>query len=253
MIHNDAMAIIFSIPITFNAGEVFRFGSLSCIADKEGVLHSIAEPSEKRSPPMAPIVEAGSPHLTSVKTTPTNFKVRRPQPTSASRKSAPASGGPRTIATPMAQPAEGAPLSRRTPLSTSPTRVWTRITRRKGVNGLGTGVAAVLATLAVAGLDRGLFGDLGWLFGVGYLVVCFQLAVRVRYADLLAAPISGPIGFALALVLLAPVSSPGITAQLVALATGLALRAGWLFSGTGLAAVIVLARFVAQRRIHRSR
>jgi hypothetical protein len=37
----------------------------------------------------------------------------------------------------------------------------------------------------------------------------------------------------------------------VTLATGLALRAGWLFSGTGLASVIVLARFVAQRRIHR--
>ncbi|MBO1416023.1 hypothetical protein J0670_15615 [Streptomyces sp. FH025] len=110
-----------------------------------------------------------------------------------------------------------------------------------------------MATVAVAGLDRLLFGDLGWLFGIGYLAVCFQLAVRVRYADLLAAPISGPIAFALALLLLAPVSSSGLTARLVTLATGLAMRAGWLFSGTGLAALIVLARFVAQRRIQRSR
>ncbi|MER7754595.1 DUF6542 domain-containing protein [Kitasatospora sp. NPDC097643] len=128
-----------------------------------------------------------------------------------------------------------------------------RTGRPTRLTAVGTGVVAVLATLAVAGLDRLLFDGLGWLFGVGYLVVCFQLAVRVRYADLLAAPISGPIAFALALLLLGPVSSAGVTAQVVALATGLALRAGWLFAGTGLAALIVLARFVAQRRIHRSR
>ncbi|MGW4896228.1 DUF6542 domain-containing protein, partial [Kitasatospora sp. NPDC004240] len=118
---------------------------------------------------------------------------------------------------------------------------------------VGTGVAAVAATLAVAAVDRAVFGGLGVLFGIGYLAVCFQLAARVRFADLLAAPISGPIAFAVALLLLDPVSSPGLTAHVVALATGLALRAGWLFSGTGLAVVIVAARFVAQRRIHRSR
>ncbi|MGA5819022.1 DUF6542 domain-containing protein [Kitasatospora sp. NPDC094028] len=128
-----------------------------------------------------------------------------------------------------------------------------RTGRPTRLTAVGTGVVAVLATLAVAGLDRLLFDGLGWLFGLGYLVVCFQLAVRVRYADLLAAPISGPIAFAAALLLLAPVNSSGVTAQVVALATGLALRAGWLFSGTGLAALIVLARFVAQRRIHRAR
>ncbi|WP_280676442.1 DUF6542 domain-containing protein [Kitasatospora sp. MAA19] len=128
-----------------------------------------------------------------------------------------------------------------------------RTGRPTRLTAVGTGVVAVLATLAVAGLDRLLFDGLGWLFGLGYVVVCFQLAVRVRYADLLAAPISGPIAFALALLVLAPATSSGVTAHVVALATGLALRAGWLFSGTGLAALIVLARFVAQRRIHRSR
>ncbi|CAM5412233.1 hypothetical protein KAURM247S_02860 [Kitasatospora aureofaciens] len=185
---------------------------------------------------------------------------RRRPPNGAAPAAVPGPGrapdGPRDPATPPARlrsVADRAAAAR--PSAQRRLRVYGR--RRTGrptrLTAIGTGVAAVLATLAVAGLDRGLFGDLGWLFGVGYLVVCFQLAVRVRYADLLAAPISGPIGFALALVLLAPVSSPGITAQLVALATGLALRAGWLFSGTGLAAVIVLARFVAQRRIHRSR
>ncbi|MFE6746840.1 DUF6542 domain-containing protein [Kitasatospora purpeofusca] len=129
--------------------------------------------------------------------------------------------------------------------------------RRSGrptrLTAVGAGVAGLAATITVAGLDRLVFGGLGVLFGLGYLLVCFQLAVRVRYADLLAAPISGPIAFAAALLLFGPVTSSGVTAQVVALATNLATRAGWLFSGTGLAAAIVLARFVAQRRIHRAR
>lgn len=118
---------------------------------------------------------------------------------------------------------------------------------------VGTGLLAVVGTLAVAAVDRVLFDGLGTLFGLGYLVICFQLAVRVRLADLPAAPISGPIAFAAALLLLGPVSSPGVTGQVLALATGLALRAGWLFSGTGLAVVIVAARFLAQRHIRRGR
>ncbi|MER7704968.1 DUF6542 domain-containing protein [Kitasatospora sp. NPDC097605] len=128
-----------------------------------------------------------------------------------------------------------------------------RTGRPARLTAVGTGVLAVAATVAVAGLDRLLFGEPGILFGTGYLLVCFQLAVRVRYVDLLAAPISGPIAFAAALLLFGPVTSTGVTAQLVALATNLATRSGWLFTGTGLAAAIVLARFVAQRRIHRAR
>ncbi|MFE6868407.1 DUF6542 domain-containing protein [Kitasatospora sp. NPDC057692] len=128
-----------------------------------------------------------------------------------------------------------------------------RTGRPARLTAVGTGVVALVATMAVASLDRLVFGGLGVLFGIGYLLVCFQLAVRVRYADLLAAPISGPIAFAAALLLFGPVTSTGVTAQVVALATNLATRSGWLFTGTGLAAVIALARFVAQRRIHRAR
>lgn len=149
------------------------------------------------------------------------------------------------------RPVSGAPVLR----ARMAGRLYGR--RRSGrptrLTAVGAGVAALAATITVAGLDRLLFGGLGPLFGLGYLLVCFQLAVRVRYADLLAAPISGPIAFAAALLLFGPVTSSGVTAQVVALATNLATRAGWLFSGTGLAAAIVLARFVAQRRIHRAR
>jgi hypothetical protein len=59
LIHDDSMTIIFNIPITFNAGEVFYFGSLSYIADQEGVLHCIVHPSKKRHSLMAPSVGAG--------------------------------------------------------------------------------------------------------------------------------------------------------------------------------------------------
>ncbi|OKJ11997.1 hypothetical protein AMK19_12235 [Kitasatospora sp. CB01950] len=137
-------------------------------------------------------------------------------------------------------------------------RLLTLRRRRAGgpparLTAVGTGVVAAAGTLAFAALDRLVFGGLGVLFGLGYLVVCFQLAVRVRYPDLPAAPICGPIAFAAALVLLQPGSTSGITGQVVALAGGLALRAGWLFAGTGLATAIVTARYVAQRRRHRSR
>ncbi|GLW68949.1 hypothetical protein Kpho02_12480 [Kitasatospora phosalacinea] len=118
---------------------------------------------------------------------------------------------------------------------------------------VGTGVVAVAGTLVCAAVDRLLFGGLGVLFGLGYLVVCFQLAVRVRYPDLPAAPICGPIAFAAALVLLQPGPAQGVTGQVVALAGGLALRAGWLFAGTALAAAIVTARYLAQRRRRRAR
>jgi hypothetical protein len=57
------MAIVFNTSIIFNVGEVFHFGSLLCITDRKGILHRIANPSEKGSSLMAPIADAGSPHL----------------------------------------------------------------------------------------------------------------------------------------------------------------------------------------------
>jgi hypothetical protein len=72
LIQNDSMAIIFNIPVTINAGVIFCFVSLSGIADQEGVLHRIADPSEKRSSLMAPNAGAGSSRLTPVRTAPMN-------------------------------------------------------------------------------------------------------------------------------------------------------------------------------------
>ncbi|MGE7434171.1 MULTISPECIES: DUF6542 domain-containing protein [Kitasatospora] len=157
------------------------------------------------------------------------------------------------------------PSRRRTAVQPAPPKARLRLTLQLGarerprsgrparLTAVGTGVVAVAGTVLVAAVDRLLFDEIGVLFGIGYLVVCFQLAIRVRFADLAAAPISGPIAFAAALVIFEPVASPGVTGQVVALAAGLAVRAEWLFGGTGLAGVIVAARFVAQRRLRRSR
>jgi hypothetical protein len=135
LIHDDSMAIVFNTLITFNAGEMFHFGSLSCIVDRKGVLHRIAGPFEEGSSPTTPAAKTGLAHPASAKTTPASFKARRPQPTSAARRIAPALDGPRTTTTSAARPTEEALPSRRTPLPTLPTRAWTRVTRRKKMGG----------------------------------------------------------------------------------------------------------------------
>ncbi|MGA5700786.1 DUF6542 domain-containing protein [Peterkaempfera bronchialis] len=113
---------------------------------------------------------------------------------------------------------------------------------------MGTGVVALAVTLLGALADSLLLGGPGVLFGMVYVAVCFQLAVRVRPADLPAAPIAGPIAFALALLLLGPTSGAGFGGHVMGLTGGLATQAGWLFAGTGVAAAIVVARAVAIRR-----
>ena len=75
LIHDDSMAIVFNTLVIFNVEQVFRFGSLSCIVDREGVLHRITDPSEKRLSPRASTTEAGSSHPTSARTTLMNSKV----------------------------------------------------------------------------------------------------------------------------------------------------------------------------------
>ncbi len=198
----------------------------------------------------------------SIRTQPPGPRPRPPAGGRAAEAAVPGPAAPRDAVT--ARPSRlrtasgGRSLARlrwRLPLGRSAERAAARPRggRPARLTAVGTGLLTVVGTVAAAGLDQLLFGGIGILFGLGYLVVCFQAAVRVRTADLLAAPISGPIAFAFALLLFVKAGSPGMLGQVVALATGLALNAGWLFTGTGLAAAIVGARFVAQRRIRRNR
>jgi hypothetical protein len=99
------MAVTFHSKITLRPGSVFCFRTISSVADEEGTLHHIADPPEKKSPP-------------------TNFEnVGEAQPPALRKKIVSGKSG-----------AEG-PLTRRTPLSTSPTKEWTQIARKKETKG----------------------------------------------------------------------------------------------------------------------
>jgi hypothetical protein len=45
------MAIIFQYKIALRLGSVFGFGTISSVADEEGILHHIADPPEKKPSP----------------------------------------------------------------------------------------------------------------------------------------------------------------------------------------------------------
>jgi hypothetical protein len=105
------MVVTFHRKITLHPGSVFCFGTISSVADEEGTLHRIADPPRKKSP----------------STTSENVGVRqgKAQTPALRKKIAFSKLG-----------AEG-PLARRTPLSTSPTKEWTQIARKKETNKTG--------------------------------------------------------------------------------------------------------------------
>jgi hypothetical protein len=99
------MAVTFHRKITLRPGSVFCFGTISSVADEEGTLHRIVDPPKKKSPP----------------TNSENIGVRKEeaQPPALRKKIA------------FSKPGAVGPLTRRTPLSTSPTKEWTQIARKK--------------------------------------------------------------------------------------------------------------------------
>jgi hypothetical protein len=104
-IQASSMAVTFHSKITLRPGSVFCFRTISSVADEEGTLHRIVDPPEKKSPP-------------------TNSEnAGEAQPPALREKIISGKSG-----------AEG-PLTRRTPLSTSPTREWTQIARKKETKG----------------------------------------------------------------------------------------------------------------------
>jgi hypothetical protein len=104
-IQASSMAVTFHSKITLRPGSVFCFETISSVADEEGTLHRIADPPEKKS------------SLTN------SENVGEAQPPALRKKTVSGKSG-----------AEG-PLTRRTPLSTSPTKEWTQIARKKETKG----------------------------------------------------------------------------------------------------------------------
>jgi hypothetical protein len=99
------MDVTFHNKITLRPGSIFCFGTISSVADEEGTLHRIADLPEEKSPP-------------------TNSKnVGEAQPPALRKKIVSGKSG-----------AKGPP-TRKTPLSTSPTKEWTQIARKKETKG----------------------------------------------------------------------------------------------------------------------
>jgi hypothetical protein len=124
------MAITFKNKITLSPGAMFRFGNISCIV----TLHHVADTLEK-------IPSSGIPReaKASLWTVP---------PLTAQGKMVPCKPGFRSPREKEDQ-SVGASLTRRTPLSTSSTKEWTRITRKKEVNDLSRGRRTHRATFLI--------------------------------------------------------------------------------------------------------
>jgi hypothetical protein len=101
----SSMAVTSQCKIALRPGSVFCFGTISSIADEKRILHRIADPLEKKFSPEISR-EAGT-------------RQRIAQPPAPQAK------------TTSYEPKIGNLPARRTPLPTSPTKEWTRITRKK--------------------------------------------------------------------------------------------------------------------------
>jgi hypothetical protein len=104
-IQASSMAVTFQHKIILRPGSIFCFGIISFVADEEGTLHRLADPP-KRKPSSETSEKIGA-------------RQEKMQPPALLKKITSGKIG------------DEGPSDRRTLLSTSPTKEWTRITRRK--------------------------------------------------------------------------------------------------------------------------
>lgn len=122
------------------------------------------------------------------------------------------------------------------------------------LTGLGAGLFGSAVMFVIGCLDWLILDGSAVAYGLLFLPVSALTALWVREADLVTAPISVPIAFAVGIV---PISggSGGFGGQAMAVVTALAVHAGWLYGGTLIAGLITCVRKVRQmgRRQRRSR
>ncbi|MGK5638795.1 DUF6542 domain-containing protein [Streptomyces sp. URMC 126] len=152
----------------------------------------------------------------------------------------------------------GAPVERERAGRTPPPPL--RVLRRDQpvrLTGLGSGLLAVLAMLAAGVLVARLGAGSPAAYGVLFVFCCAVCALGVRPTELVAAPVSAPIAFAVGALPVTAVTagSGGLAGRVMALVGFLSLQAGWLYGGTLLAALIALGRrvlLVRRRRLARA-
>ncbi|MER5711146.1 DUF6542 domain-containing protein [Streptomyces sp. NPDC002122] len=111
------------------------------------------------------------------------------------------------------------------------------------LTGLGAGLFASAVMLVIGFLDRLILDGSPIVFGLLFLPVSALTALWVRTADLVTAPISVPIAFAVGVVPIAG-GTGGLGGQAMAVVTALAVHAGWLYGGTLVAGLITSVRKV---------
>ena len=118
------------------------------------------------------------------------------------------------------------------------------------LTGLGSGLFCAGVMFLLGALSSALFGSSLTAYGVLFLPVSVLTALWVRRGDLMTAPVVVPIAFAVGLLPVAD-GEDGTGGTLMGLVTALATQAGWLYGGTLLAGLIVIARRI--RLVHRRR
>ncbi|WP_444852328.1 DUF6542 domain-containing protein [Streptomyces sp. NPDC000229] len=113
------------------------------------------------------------------------------------------------------------------------------------LTGLGAGLFAAASMFLLGCLDWLLFDGSLLVYGLLFLPVSALTALWVRTADLVTAPISVPIAFAVGVVPIAG-GTGGLGGRIMAVVTALAVHAGWLYGGTLVAGLITSVRKVRQ-------
>jgi hypothetical protein len=108
LIQASSMAVTSKCQITLLPGTMFFFGSISSVADEEGTLHRVADPLERKL----------------------SLEILRGARAEQRMALSPASRAKMTFY----KPKVGSSSTQKTLLSTSPTKEWTRITRKKEAN-----------------------------------------------------------------------------------------------------------------------
>lgn len=121
------------------------------------------------------------------------------------------------------------------------------------LTGFGCWLLATLALFAFGCLDTLLLGGSQTAYGVFFVLVGVGAALWVRPYDLITAPVSLPIAFAVGTL---PIQrgSGGFGGLLIGVFTVLALNAGWLYAGTLVCALLTLVRktvLIVRRRASR--
>ncbi|EFL34609.1 integral membrane protein [Streptomyces viridochromogenes DSM 40736] len=119
------------------------------------------------------------------------------------------------------------------------------------LTGLGSGLFCAVVMFLLGGVCALLFGASLTAYGVLFLPVCVLTAMWVRRGDLMTAPVVVPIAFVVGLLPVAD-SDGGVAGRLMGLVTALATQAVWLYGGTLIAGLIVIARRIRLVRLRRA-